>query len=86
MPVCPKCGRQINKLYYVIYVREVAPVHVDGENLTYRIYSEFVDAWFCCVKCRGKLFKDEKDAEKFLRGDLKMLLKTLGEAVNECLW
>ena len=74
MPVCPKCGKQINFLKNYVYscTNEYAlKVSNTGEP-----EYEFIDVIggereeFCCPECGERLFEKEEDAVNFLKQDL----------------
>ena len=70
---CPKCGARI---YYLIYYAEElveATAYLSEGHLEYsgwQTLSINYDAVrYCCPVCNRVLFRDERKAEKFLKGE-----------------
>jgi predicted RNA-binding Zn-ribbon protein involved in translation (DUF1610 family) len=71
MPKCPKCGEEIDRLYYKVVDYGVVWVKENGEldwELTSEIYGdEQKSAYdFECPKCHSIIFDDEDEAVEFL--------------------
>lgn len=74
MPKCPKCGEEIGELICV--TTEVAEYVVrlrDGNGLDYTKDETFTEElYYVCPKCDKKLFDNERDVIKFLKGEMKV--------------
>ena len=71
MPKCPKCGEEIN--YLRDFMLEEFKLTVDENGY---VHYELVDASvlnrgdeYKCPKCSAVLFRDEKEAVKFLKDE-----------------
>ena len=74
MPVCPKCGKQIDFLKNYVY--SCTNEYILRITSTGEPEYKFIDAVdgeseeFCCPECGAKLFEEEADAINFLKQDL----------------
>lgn len=74
MPKCPKCGKEIDYLRDFFPIWQEYKMTIDENG---NAYYELVDDSlltnsgdeYKCPKCSAVLFRDEKEAVKFLRGE-----------------
>jgi predicted RNA-binding Zn-ribbon protein involved in translation (DUF1610 family) len=68
---CPKCGKEIDYLYYYAYELQKATFYISSNN--HAEYSNWDsipdikgDPEYVCPECGEVLFTSEEEAEKFL--------------------
>lgn len=71
MPVCPKCGKEIDHLINVGKTQYY--FSLDGKGYPqYETIDALEDGKYYCPKCLEELFDSERDATKFLKGEMKV--------------
>lgn len=69
-PRCPKCGEEIDHLHYYAYELNKADFWKTREYSNWDTLGDIKgDPDYDCPECGETLFHDQKDAEKFLRGE-----------------
>jgi len=69
MPKCPKCGKEINGLYYGAAEINRYWFTIEEGKANYSIDDSWTEySEYDCPECGAPLFTDEEEAEKFLRG------------------
>ena len=70
MPICPKCGNQIQELTAYTVEYNTYAFFINGDwGADYEQTDSFWDeVKFCCPICGATLFLSIEEAEKFLRG------------------
>ena len=81
MPTCPKCGAEIDKLIYIGLRPQRCIAYVAHGCLLFDFIDEaddLLDGEYCCPLCNEVLFRNDGDAEEFLKGGIPgVVLKRL---------
>ena len=67
-PRCPKCGKEIHSLIYGEVVRTLGEYSLTAGIEEDPATGETQEEEYSCTECGETLFKDEEEAELFLRG------------------
>ena len=71
MPKCPKCGKEINKLYNIQLGEMCWEMDEDGEyenRVDLFVQHDETNFWEC-PECNERLFDNEEEAINFLKGE-----------------